>query len=349
MLERERPVIDGAHQGQPVMRTGPSLDEAAGAMLMVHGRGGSAAGILELGREFGHSDCAYLAPQASLSSGLRVLDDLLAQVAASGVPAERTLLLGFSQGACLALEYAARNPRRLGGVVGLSGGLIGPPGTVWNSVGSLDGTPVFLGCDKTDPHIPRERVGETAAAFRILGATVTEKLYSGLGQYDESGIGPSQSLAASVAPAGPMPWASLAGGRVVSVAHSRFPAADRRSPPRVQAFLLQLFTLHRDRAVDLARNALAPALLILSAKGCRAVVILRAIEQSMEEVLGSRIFAVLATVAASLIRAAWNGSALSSALAAASLLVVSTVAVLLYTLARRAIISRCADPSPRPR
>jgi predicted esterase len=200
MLERERPVIDGAHQGQPVMRTGPSLDEAAGAMLMVHGRGGSAAGILELGREFGHSDCAYLAPQASsgtwypfsflvptpqnepwLSSGLRVLDDLLAQVAASGVPAERTLLLGFSQGACLALEYAARNPRRLGGVVGLSGGLIGPPGTVWNSVGSLDGTPVFLGCDKTDPHIPRERVGETAAAFRILGATVTEKLYSGLG------------------------------------------------------------------------------------------------------------------------------------------------------------------------
>jgi phospholipase/carboxylesterase len=141
-------VSEGPQKGQSLLRAGPSLGEAAGAMILVHGRGGSAAGILELSREFSRSDCAYLAPQASggtwypfsflaptaqnepwLSSSLSLLDDLLAQIAESGVPVERTLLLGFSQGACLALEYAARAPRRLGGVEldGVDGGHAGLP------------------------------------------------------------------------------------------------------------------------------------------------------------------------------------------------------------------------------
>lgn len=187
------------HQGQPVLTAGAPLEKAAGAMIMVHGRGDSAAGILGLSREFERDDYTYLAPQAAghtwypysflapieqnepgLSSGLSVLDELLTAVAASGMPAERTMLLGFSQGACLALEYVARNPRRLGGVAGLSGGLIGPPGTEWSRAGSLEGTPVFLGCSDVDPHIPRERVSESASLFRALGADVTERIYPGL-------------------------------------------------------------------------------------------------------------------------------------------------------------------------
>lgn len=190
----------GPHQGQPVLSAGVPLAEAAGAMIVVHGRGGSAEGILSLRNELNDHGFAFLAPQAAgfswypfsflapidqnepgLSSGLAVLGKLLERVSAEGVPPERTMLLGFSQGACLTLEYVARNARRLGGVVGLSGGLIGPPGTPRDYAGSLEGTPVFLGCSDRDPHIPEERVGESADVFRGLGADVTERIYAGLG------------------------------------------------------------------------------------------------------------------------------------------------------------------------
>ncbi len=98
-----------------------------------------------------------------------------------GIPPERVALLGFSQGACLALEAAARNARRYAGVVGFSGGLIGPPGTPFDFAGSLDGTPVFLGCSDVDPHIPKERVEESAVALDRLGAAVDVRLYPGMG------------------------------------------------------------------------------------------------------------------------------------------------------------------------
>jgi phospholipase/carboxylesterase len=103
----------------------------------------------------------------------------------------RTILLGFSQGACLALEYAARNPDRYGGIIGLSGGLIGPKGVPRNYSGSLAGTPVFLGCSDTDPHIPKERVAESERVFRLLGADVTTRLYPNMGHgvsHDEVNI-----------------------------------------------------------------------------------------------------------------------------------------------------------------
>ena len=106
---------------------------------------------------------------------------MLAAIAAAGIPAERTVVLGFSQGACLATEFSARNAQRYGGVVGLSGGLIGPDGTPRDYAGSLGGTPVFLGCSDVDPHIPKERVNQTAEVLRGLGGAVAARLYPGMG------------------------------------------------------------------------------------------------------------------------------------------------------------------------
>ena len=184
------------HGGQPVLAAGVPLDRARAVMIMVHGRGASAEDILSLSEEFSDSGLAYLAPQAAgsvwyplsflspitanepgLSSALDVLAGIQARVQDAGIPPGRIILLGFSQGACLVLEYAARNARRYGGVAGLSGGVIGPDGTPREYGGSFEGTPVFLGCSVTDPHIPRHRVEHTHDVFRSLGAEVTMRLY----------------------------------------------------------------------------------------------------------------------------------------------------------------------------
>src|SRR6185436_14193725 len=114
-------------------------------------------------------------------SALELLESVLAKLEAGGIPPERTVLLGFSQGACLSLEFAARHARRYGGVVALSGGLIGPPGTPRDYAGSFDGTPVFLGCSDRDPHIPKARVDESAEVLRRMGAGVTERIYPAMG------------------------------------------------------------------------------------------------------------------------------------------------------------------------
>jgi len=182
------------------MRRGPQPAKARLAMILVHGRGGSATNMLDLAREFRTEDVAYLAPHAAgntwypysflapmernepgISSGLRVLGGLVDSLSTQGMPADRVGLLGFSQGACLSLEFAAQHARRYAGVVGLSGGLIGPPETTRNYSGSLDGTPVFLGCSDIDPHIPLERVHESARVFEKLVARVDERIYPGMG------------------------------------------------------------------------------------------------------------------------------------------------------------------------
>ncbi len=190
----------GPHQGQPLVRAGRPVAEAAAAVVMVHGRGASAENILTLAGEFERDDLACLAPQAAgfswypygfmapmpenepgLSSGLARIGEIVAQLEAEGMPAERIVLLGFSQGACLSLEFSARNARRYGAVAGLSGGLIGPPGTPRDYPGSLAGTPVFLGCSDRDPHIPLQRVDESAAVLKTMGAEVTERIYPAMG------------------------------------------------------------------------------------------------------------------------------------------------------------------------
>lgn len=169
-------------------------------MLLVHGRGARAEDILSLVYEFDQPGFAYLAPEAAgntwypnrflvpieenepwLSSALGFVRNVLGEIVNAGIPYERILLLGFSQGACLTLEFAARNARRYGGVVGLSGALIGPDDTPRDYAGSLAGTPVFLGCSDVDFHVPKERVEETADVLRRLEADVTERLYPNMG------------------------------------------------------------------------------------------------------------------------------------------------------------------------
>lgn len=194
------PSTPSPHQGQPVRRAGEPLERATAAMVMVHGRGATADSILALSEELAVPGFAYLAPQAAgntwypysflnpiernepgITSGLAAIADVLATVDRAGIPVERAMLLGFSQGACLSLEFSARAARRYGGVAGLSGGLIGPEGTPRDYSGSLAGTPVFIGCSDVDPHIPAPRVVETATVLRRLGADVTIRLYSGMG------------------------------------------------------------------------------------------------------------------------------------------------------------------------
>jgi predicted esterase len=170
------------------------------AVIMLHGRGGSAEDILSLASEFQVADVAYVAPQAAgstwypysflapleqnepdLTSALRLVEAAVDRLTADGLSAERVVVVGFSQGACLALEFAARHARRYGAIAALSGGLIGPPGTPRDYAGSFDGTPVFLGCSDVDPHIPVERVRESAGVLQRLGAAVDERIYPGMG------------------------------------------------------------------------------------------------------------------------------------------------------------------------
>ncbi len=188
------------HAGQPVLHAGATLAGARLAVICVHGRGASAEDILGLAAEIDTTDVAFMAPQAAgatwyplsflapmtqnepgLSSALGVLARMVHALGQQGFGPERIGLLGFSQGACLSLEYAARHAARYAALVGLSGGLIGPPDTPREYAGTFDGTPVFLGCSDLDPHIPLARVRESAEVFRRMGAAVDERIYPRMG------------------------------------------------------------------------------------------------------------------------------------------------------------------------
>jgi phospholipase/carboxylesterase len=190
---------DDAHAGQPILTAGPAPEHAAATLICVHGRGASATGILSLHSDLGLDNLAALAPQAAghtwypypflapmqqnqpyLDSALRRLETIVSDLLARGLTSPRIALLGFSQGACLASEFIARHPRRYGAVMVLTGGLIGPPDTPRNYAGSLDGTPVFLGANDPDPHVPFERVRETEAVLKRMGAEVEVRRYPGL-------------------------------------------------------------------------------------------------------------------------------------------------------------------------
>lgn len=191
------------HRHQPVLHSGVPLPEARATAILIHGRGSSADDIMRLVPTIdpdGASGVAYLAPQAAgnswypnrflspvaqnepyLTSALAVIEALLAEIAMAGVGANKTLLLGFSQGACLALECAARGDERLGAVAGLSGALIGPLDTPRPPLAAaVSDLPVFLGCGDVDDHIPLTHLNQTAKLFRDAGAAVDLRVYRGM-------------------------------------------------------------------------------------------------------------------------------------------------------------------------
>lgn len=192
--------MNGPHEPRIAATAGEPLESAQAAVIMVHGRGDSAPGILGLASAIHVPGVAYVAPQAThntwypnsfmapmesnqpwLDSALQTVGGVVEQVVDAGVPHDKIVLLGFSQGACLASEYMARNARRYGGLAALSGGLIGPEGTPRDYDGALSGTPVFLGCSDVDPHIPVERVHETGEVLTRLGANVDKRIYTNFG------------------------------------------------------------------------------------------------------------------------------------------------------------------------
>lgn len=187
------------HEGQPVRHYGSAVDDARGVLILLHGRGAGADDILSIGRELAIDDLCCFAPEAAgaswfpysflvplqqnepgVSSAMAVVDGLITEADLSGIDAEHVFLLGFSQGACLVLEYLMRNPARYGGVMALSGGLLGPPGTQWTADGTLDQTPVLIGSSDVDPHVPISRLQETAEAVKNAGGAVDVQLYTGM-------------------------------------------------------------------------------------------------------------------------------------------------------------------------
>lgn len=192
--------MSGPHQGQEVVTAGTPLDSAEAVVILIHGRGATARSIVQMGQEIHEDGLALLAPQAAgntwypqsflapveqnepgRTSGLEVIADLVETSNESGIPTEKILLLGFSQGACLASEFVARNPRRYGGLAALSGGLIGEAVDPGAFEGDLEGTPIFVGCSDVDPHIPIERVHVTTETFERLNGVVNERIYEGMG------------------------------------------------------------------------------------------------------------------------------------------------------------------------
>jgi predicted esterase len=192
-------VSDDPHAGQPVLHAGPAISDARLVCVLLHGRGASAQDILGLASELSVTDVAFLAPQAAggtwypysflapiqrnepyLTSALRSVERLLDGLTGKKVSRSRIAIAGFSQGACLTLEFAARNAGRYAAVVALTGGLIGPPETPREYAGSFDGTPIFIGSSDVDPHVPLERVHESTAVLRRMGAVVDERIYPGM-------------------------------------------------------------------------------------------------------------------------------------------------------------------------
>lgn len=193
-------VVQKIHQGQPIVTAGLPLEDAKAVMIMIHGRGGGTQSVLPLINHFDVDGFAYLVPSAAdntwypnrflaprasnepkLSSAIETITDLLDKIESAGIPSEKIIILGFSQGACLSLEIAARNPKRYGGIVALSGGLIGTDDELTGYSASLEDTPVFLGCSDVDIHIPVERVHQSRDILTELGAQVDERIYEGMG------------------------------------------------------------------------------------------------------------------------------------------------------------------------
>jgi predicted esterase len=195
--------FDGPHQSTPIVKGGSPSSAADAALILIHGRGATAESILTLADELEiNKKLTLRAPQAyqntwypysfmapadnnepHLSSALQKVFDIIEELKDDGFTEDKIYLAGFSQGACLISEFVARHPKRYGGLIALSGGLIGRGDSVHQQdyKGDLEGTPIFMGCSDTDPHIPKERVNESEKVLAMLGADVTKNLYPGMG------------------------------------------------------------------------------------------------------------------------------------------------------------------------
>ena len=186
------------HGAQPIVSAGTPLAKAAGAIILLHGRGGSAHDILSLGALIAPEGVALLAPEAAghtwypnsflaprtqnepyLSSALAKITTVVQAVIADGFQAGQIALCGFSQGACLATEFVGRNPQRYACLLAFTGGLIGPLDDLLNLTGDLQGTPILLSSGDPDPHVPWARVQQSAELLTGIGATVTTRRYAG--------------------------------------------------------------------------------------------------------------------------------------------------------------------------
>jgi phospholipase/carboxylesterase len=183
-----------------IITAGKDLNATSKVLIMLHGRGGSAEDILSLASHFEVKDFALLAPQATnntwypysflappsqnepwLSSALTLLKELLDDLYGMGIPTNNIYFAGFSQGACLTLEFVTRNANRYGGIVAFTGGLIGDKIYNENYKGDFGGAPIFIGTSNPDPHVPVERVYATTNILKNMGALVTEKVYNNMG------------------------------------------------------------------------------------------------------------------------------------------------------------------------
>jgi phospholipase/carboxylesterase len=183
-----------------IVTAGKKLEDASRALIMIHGRGGSADDILSLADHFEVNDFALVAPQATshswypysfltlpaqnepwLTSALNLLNEMVNDIVSKGISKENIYFLGFSQGACLTLEFVTRHASKYGGVVAFTGGLIGDKVYEENYSGDFSGTPVFIGTSDPDPHVPVERVNDSAAILEKMGAIVTKKIYKSMG------------------------------------------------------------------------------------------------------------------------------------------------------------------------
>ncbi|KQS26803.1 alpha/beta hydrolase [Dyadobacter sp. Leaf189] len=181
-----------------VVTDGVPVSEAKKAIIMLHGRGGSAENIISLRRQLKLDDMAIFAPQATnnswypysfmapvsqnqpaLDSALETIAGVVAMIESNGISPENIYFAGFSQGACLSLEYVARNAKRYGGVIALTGGLVGEELMEDNYQGDFAGTPVFISTGDPDPHVPVSRVKESIAVLERLNAFVTFMVYPG--------------------------------------------------------------------------------------------------------------------------------------------------------------------------
>jgi phospholipase/carboxylesterase len=194
-----RSKADDPHRNQPILQRGAALESAKGAVVLLHGRGASAEDILGLAQDFDLPALAYLAPEAAehtwypysflspieqnqpwLDSALKLVGETIQRAITAGIERQKVAIVGFSQGACLATDFVARNAARYGGLVAFTGGLIGPHGAKFVYSGELAGTPCFLGAGDRDPHVPWKRVEESAAVLSDLRAAVTLRRYPGL-------------------------------------------------------------------------------------------------------------------------------------------------------------------------